>query len=109
MAQVVAVLAVVEALCEPLGERADIRSQYRHEAAGEEDLSDLCEVCVVRARGGGPRMRHFLPENPSVELLQLRARLEPELGDELAPGFLVRTKRVRLPPGVVEREHELTA
>ena len=48
-------------------------------------------------------------EDPPVELPQLVARFDPELLHERSPRLTVRRKRVRLPAGAVEGEHELAA
>ena len=48
-------------------------------------------------------------EHPALEVAQLRARLEPELLGESSTGLAVYVERLRLPPGAVEREHQLRA
>ena len=53
--------------------------------------------------------RRVLAEDRALQLLQLAARLDPELLDEHAARVLVRGERLCLPPGAVEREHELAA
>ena len=44
-----------------------------------------------------------------MQLLELGARLDPELVDENAAGVVVDLECFRLPPRSVEREHQLTA
>ena len=46
-------------------------------------------------------------EDPVLELLERRCRIEPELVDEHAPHFAVRRERLGLPAGAVQREHQL--
>ncbi len=48
-----------------------------------------------------------MAENGLLELLQLAARLEPELAVEIGPRLLVPLERVGLTAGAVQREHEL--
>ena len=50
----------------------------------------------------------IVPQDPPLELSQVRPRLQPELLRELVPSGLEYRKRVRLPAGAVEREHQLT-
>ena len=57
----------------------------------------------------GARKRLVLGEDRLLELLELRAGLEAELGDERLARVRVRVERVRLTPGAVEREHQLCA
>ena len=44
-----------------------------------------------------------------LKLLELRPRLEPELGDERLARVRVRIERLRLTAATVEREHQLCA
>src|SRR5262245_59732643 len=53
--------------------------------------------------------RYVLLEDRPLQLPQSRARLERKLLDEERPPGTVDSKRIRLPPGTVEREHELRA
>jgi len=53
--------------------------------------------------------RRVLVEDPALEVLELRAGLEPELPVEQGAGVAVEIKRLGLPSGAVEREHQLTA
>src|SRR5262249_26306639 len=50
-----------------------------------------------------------LLEDRPFQLPQSRARLERKLLDEERPPGTVDSKRIRLPPGTVERKHELPA
>jgi hypothetical protein len=74
----------------PSRRRRDARGRGRQLASGG------LEVRVVR-------------EHPALEVAQLRARLEPELLGESGTRLAVYLERVRLPPGSVEREHQLRA
>ena len=72
-------------------------------------FGDLVEVVLRRAPTPPPGARRdLLPQDRAVELLELRARLEPELVDERAARVLVRVERLRLPPRAVERQHQLS-
>ncbi len=55
------------------------------------------------------RRRHVVLEYRSLQLLQLVTRLQAELVHQETTPLLVGAERVRLPPGPVEREHELRA
>ena len=57
----------------------------------------------------GELERAVVSEDRALELLQVVARLEPELVSQLAPSLLVALEGIGLPPGAIEREHELTA
>ena len=46
-------------------------------------------------------------EDPLLELTELRSRLHAKLRREPALGVSVRTKRLGLPPGSIEGQHEL--
>ena len=87
---------------EPLGARREV------DEVSEEDGDDLPLLaprsCALPAAEGG-----VLAEYPSVELLQLLARRDAQLLVERPPCLTVRRQRFRLPPGAVEREHELGA
>ena len=66
----------------------------------------------ARRRGAGPPVDHqalVLREDPSLELVQLRAGLEADLVDQPGARGAVGLQRVRLTAVAVEREHELTA
>ena len=62
--------------------------------------------CSRSTRRGGPDLRGLV-EDRALEGLQLGAGLEPELGIEQHARRLVQLERLRLPPGPVEREHQL--
>jgi hypothetical protein len=47
-----------------------------------------------------------VPEDRAFELLELRARLDPQLADQGRPGDAVGGQRVGHPAGAVEREHQ---
>jgi hypothetical protein len=49
-----------------------------------------------------------LPQDRLLELLQSRARLDPDPVDERAPARLVGLERLGLPTGAIESEHPLT-
>ena len=56
---------------------------------------------------GGVEPRILVEDRP-LELLQRPARLDAELVEQGAPGVLVGSERLGLPPGPVERQHQLT-
>ena len=53
--------------------------------------------------------RRLLAQNRRVKLLERGARLDSQLVDEHAAGFLVGAERFGLAPRAVEREHQLAA
>src|SRR5919204_4200949 len=58
---------------------------------------------------GLKQQRTVLVEDPPLQLLELRRRLEPQLVSEVHAGLLVRAQRLRLSPAAVEGEHVLGA
>ena len=54
----------------------------------------------------GTLERRVLTEDPLLELLELRARVEAELGSQLVPNPPVRRQGVRLAPGSVQRRDQ---
>jgi hypothetical protein len=48
-----------------------------------------------------------LGQDRALELFERGSGLDPELVDQLAPGFLVALKRVSLAPAAVQRQHQL--
>ncbi len=50
-----------------------------------------------------------MPQDRALELLQLGARLDPELVDEHRPRVAIRLERLRLTAGRVERPHQRRA
>ena len=63
----------------------------------------------ARRRPCRGRERRVLREHSLLETLELRARLHPELLDQLAPEVAVDVERLLLAPRPVEGEHELRA
>jgi hypothetical protein len=61
---------------------------------------------VGHPRGAGCRDPGLVAQDLRLQLLQLRAGLDPELLDEAHPRRLVGVERLRLPAGAVEREHQ---
>ena len=53
--------------------------------------------------------RRVLDQDRALQLLQGRARLDPELVDEQPARLLVHLQRLRLTAGAVESEHQLPA
>ena len=73
-------------------------------------FDDLGEVVLGAAAARRRRRRaRLLPQDRAVQLLERRARLDPELVDERAPRVLVHLERLGLPARPVEREHQLAA
>ena len=58
---------------------------------------DLLEVILRRGTARAGHEVDLLAEDRAVELLQPRARLDPQLVDERAATLLVRLERLRLP------------
>jgi hypothetical protein len=72
--------------------------------------SPLLDARSRNGRGRGDRrriQRRILAEDRAVQLLELAPGLGADLVDEDAPGRCVRLEGVSLPPGAVEREHQL--
>src|SRR5204862_6847660 len=63
----------------------------------------------ARPPAPGPVEHRVVTQDRALELLELRARLEPELLDEDAATLAVARERLRLPARPVEREHQLPA
>ena len=91
---------------EQLGARCEVGE------VGKEDGDDLpllerrscaCSRRTPASEGG------ILLEDPPMELLQPLPRCDSELLVERPPCLTVRSQRLRLPPGAVEREHQLCA
>jgi hypothetical protein len=57
---------------------------------------------------GRPQQSRILGENPALQLTQLFTRLDPQLVDEQRARFRVNRQRLALPPGPVERQHQLS-
>ena len=55
------------------------------------------------------RELRILPQDPSLQLLQLRRRVEPELVGEREPRRAVDLERLGLPAAAIERKHQLAA
>jgi hypothetical protein len=49
-----------------------------------------------------------MAENPTLELLELQARLETKVVNQVAACLLQRCKRIGLSPGPIERDHQLS-
>ena len=73
----------------------------------EERKSPGRELPPGRCGGARAVQRLVLAEDPTLELLQRRARLDSKLVDEEAPRLLVHVECLRLPPRPVEGDHEL--
>ena len=76
--------------------------------------ASLATTMIARCRGSARPRRcevesRVLSEDRLLELLEGRARLDPELVDEQPPGLAVDLERLGLATGAVEREHELRA
>ena len=101
-----AVLRVAEALREPKRELRDVGAEDRDDPPLEDGSGDVFEVILRRNRAGGHEV-DFLAEDRGVELLQARARVDPQLVDERAATLLERIECLRLPARAVERKHQL--
>jgi hypothetical protein len=56
-----------------------------------------------------PVQRRVLGEDRPLKRLQLGPRLDPELVEQVGPRLRVLLERLRLPPGPVQRQHQLAA
>ena len=68
--------------------------------------SELALVAVGWSTGDELELGILAQDRP-LERLERRARVDPELVDERPPSFLVAIERLGLPPGAVERAHQL--
>ena len=69
----------------------------------------LCFGLPHLSRAGRRSERRVLVEDVALELLERRARLDPEFLRERAPGVGVGVERIRLAAAAVERDHLLPA
>ena len=58
-------------------------------------------------RGRGRIELRFVTKDRALELMEERARLDPELGDEETPGLLIKRESVGLSPRSVQDEHQV--
>ena len=84
------------------------RAEDEHEPAREHRPGDVAEVVFGHRFGRSSLQRGLLAEDRPVELLERRARLEPELLDERLARIVVCLQCLRLTPRSVEREHQLS-
>ena len=101
-----AVLRVAEALREPERELRDVGAEDRDHPPLEDGSGHVFEV-ILRWNSTGWREVDFLTEDRCVELLQARARIDPQLFDERAATLLEGIECLRLPARSVERKHQL--
>jgi hypothetical protein len=66
-----------------------------------------CREAPLRRRDSRAEELRILIQDLSLELVECRAGLYPELADEPRAGFLEHSKRVGLSSNAVEREHQL--
>src|SRR5436190_18667388 len=99
------VVRVVEALGETGRELSHLGAEHGDEAAFEQRLEDLLEMALARRSRAGHLQRGFLSQHRAVQLLELAARLDPQLVDEQLATRLIGVERLRLPPGAIEGEH----
>ena len=90
------------------GDAAGPGTEHRHEPTCQERAHHLVVVVIQRRRRDADQ-RALLPQNRSVQGLELGAGIDALLVDERSARVVVRAERVRLPAGAVEREHELGA
>jgi hypothetical protein len=79
------------------------------QAVGERRPGDVADVVVDGLSGLRPPERALLPQDRPVELLEGRARFDPELFDERVPCVVVGLERLSLPACPVQSEHQLAA
>src|SRR5207244_104819 len=99
-----------------VGGAGEVDEQELTRVARERERRDELEEAGVRAddRSARPRPeraglfeRRVVAEDRALELLELRARLDPELVHEQPATLAVARERVGLAPAAVEREHQL--
>src|SRR3954451_24698444 len=78
--QRVAVLRIPDAKREGIPQRTDVGAEHGDERPREQCRSDLLEMFVVGVRSPVPRPRDLLAEDAALKLAELRAGLEPEVG-----------------------------
>jgi hypothetical protein len=89
---------------QPLGQ-----NEQRRRAVLVRNVDEHRPFRCLRLAAGGRYVhveRRVLPEDRPLELLQRRARLEPEFVDEDLARVAVDVERLRLPARAVERRHE---
>ena len=85
------------------------RGCEQHQRAGDHEEPAFAPAPIA-GRSACRRLEDLVVrEDGPLELLQGRAGLEPELIGERPPGVSVDLECFRLPPGPVEREHQLAA
>ena len=82
---------------------ADERGQWGRQSRARLSRRRLRRACLSRRDG---EQGLVLDEDPPLQLLELRARLEPELIDERGARVLVCGERIRLPAVAIEREDQ---
>ena len=87
-------------------ELASVGAERRHERRERQCVADNRPADRALL---GRRERGVVAQDRALELLQRRARLDPELLHEQPPPLAVGRERVRLAPGPVQRRHQLTA
>src|SRR5215213_5216491 len=85
-----------------------IGPEHRHEPTTEECGSDVVEAVFGSRRRSAEVELRVLPQDRAVQLLEAAARIDAELVHEHTARVVVGLKGLRLTPGAVEREHQLT-
>ena len=85
-----------------------VEAENRNNPTGEERAKDLRVVVRVCESSWRAEAR-LVAQDLGLKLLQLRAGLDAQLLDEAGASVLVDIECLRLPPGAVEGEHELSA
>ena len=74
-----------------------------HDGDENRPLRDVPDTCVCRRCD---IQRRILPKNRPLELVECRARFDPELVDECTARVLVGVQGLRLSPRPVQRRHQ---
>src|SRR3954471_12061314 len=98
----VAVLDVVESLREPGGQVADLRAEDGDQPSLEQGVEDLVEMVLSRRCRARRLETPLLAQDRPVQLLEVAARLDPELLDQHPAPLRIGMQRLRLPARSVE-------
>ena len=76
----------------------DVGAENDDKPTRQRGANDVGEVVIREAGGRRTLESRFLPEDRALQILQLAARLDPELVHKCSPCIEIRLKGFRLPP-----------